>query len=317
MRGLVAIAVLFAVPFASLPAAAQEDGAGDNRPESRLLMRLLDKVERLQAELREVRDRGDRQARELRRLRKKMREIEGRRAATTATAAIAATAVSAVSAVTTASAAAPMSTASTANAMQPPAAEQEAPDDDARAAATPAPAETERAQVPPSGDGEPPRDAAQTARTGDDRAPPPVPRLGFLPKDEATPGVKDERQAYRRATRALNDDDYARLRRDLEAFLRDWPRGRYAANAKFWIGEAWYAERNLDKAEAYYQRVVEENADHDKSEDAYLKLAYIHIDREQWDAAAAVLQNLAEAAAQDRIRALARKKLGQVKKQER
>ena len=284
VAGVLLCALLCATVFAAPPAAAQEGDAGDGRPESRLLMRLLDKVERLQAELREVRDRGDRQAQELRRLRAKVRALEDRPPLPSATTA---TTVAAV-----------------------PAGAQGAPDGDARAAATPPYEETGEET-----DRAPPRDAPPAAPS--DKRPPPSDgqRVGLLPKDHATPDEEAQRQAYQRATRAWNDDDYARLRQDLEVFLQTWPRGKYAANAKFWIGEAWYAERNLDEAERYYRRVTEENAGHHKSEDAYLKLAYIHIDREQWDAAAAVLQNLADTAAQDRIRALARKKLGQVQRE--
>lgn len=398
MRGLVATVVL----FVALSATAREERAGENRPESRLLMRLLDKVERLQGELQEVRGRSDRQERELRALRRKMRELEGRSAAAatpatgaeaapaapimrppataaeaapaaateaapaaatdaaptaaaadTAPAAAADTAPAAAADATeaapivqsppaaaadtaptaaaetapataaetapaTAADTAPAATADTAPAAQPPSAEREAPDDDVQTATEPANETPQRVQAPSSGDGEAPDGAAQAARADGARAPQPhEQRLGFLPKDAATPNERDERRAYQQATRALDDNDYALLRQDLDVFLRSWPRGRYAANAKFWIGEAWYAERRLDEAEHYYKRVIEENADHQKSEDAHLKLAYIHIDREQWDAAAAVLQNLADAATQERIRALAQKKLGQVKQRER
>ncbi len=335
MRGLVATVVL----FVALSATAREENAGDNRPESRLLMRLLDKVERLQGELQEVRGRSDRQERELRALRRKMRELEGRGAASAApaTAADAAPTVPIVRPPAAAADATPAADAAPAAPVtQPPAAEREAPDDDVRSATRPADETPPRVQAPSSGDGEAPAvgespagaeapaaaespaAAAQAARADGARAPQPhEQRLGFLPKDAATPNERDERRAYQRATRALDDNDYALLRQELDVFLRGWPRGRYAANAKFWIGEAWYAERNLDEAEHYYKRVTEENADHQKSEDARLKLAYIHMEREQWDAAAAVLQELAQNASQGRIRALAHKKLGQVQEQER
>ena len=304
LRALMAAVVLFAIA----PAAAQENDGGENRPENRLLMRLLDKVERMQGELREVRNRSDRQARVLRALRRKVRELEGRHAAASTSAAPVTSATPAASPapVTSAARAAPPTTTTVTNTARPPATEREVSDVDAPTTATSARAATPRvprAQTPASG--------------GAERAPPNGQRLGFLPKDETTSDERDEREAYRRATSAWDDNDYARLRRELEEFLQRWPRGKYAVNAKFWIGESWYAERNLDDAEYYYRRVVEENAGHHKSEDARLKLAYIHMERGQWDAAAAVLQQLAQNASQERIRALAYKKLGQVQEQER
>ena len=163
------------------------------------------------------------------------------------------------------------------------------------------PVEVLPAEAPPSPDAAPPPPAA---------APPPP----SVRQNQPPVHGKEERRAYDAAIEALSDKDSVRLRRAFSDFLERYPRGQFAASAKYWIGESWYAERDFDKADKAFKRVVNEHTDHLKSEDASLKIGYIHAERGQYDAAREILHGLAESAAQQRIRGLAQKRLKLLKK---
>ena len=133
-------------------------------------------------------------------------------------------------------------------------------------------------------------------------------------RDQPPVHGEEEYRRYRAAWSALNDKDYVRLREGFGEFLERYPHGKYAASAKYWIGESWYAQRDFDKAETAFRRVVEEHADHQKSEDASVKIAIIRMERGEHDAAREILDSLAESATQRSVRDLARKKLKLLKK---
>lgn len=277
VRRLVAAVIV----FAALPAAAQRD-----TPENQLLIELLDKVERLQTELNEVRDRNDRLQHELEKLKK---EFNGAAAPAPDTA-------------------------------PPGGAPGTAPSPDAAPPdAVPSPDAAPPDIVPPT-DAAPPDTAPPSDTVPPDTAPPDtVPSPDAAPSPPARreqPPVhgEEEYRRYHAAWSALNDKDYVRLREGFGEFLERWPHGKYAASAKYWIGESWYAQRDFDKAEAAFRRVVEEHADHQKSEDASVKIAIILMERGERDAAREILDSLAESATQRSIRDLARKKLKLLKK---
>ncbi len=261
--------------FAALPAAAQRD-----TPENQLLIELLDKVESLQTELNELRDRNDRLQHELEQLK------EGFNGAAPSPDAV------------------------------PPDTEpspDSAPPDSAPPGIAPSPDATPPDTAPPPDSAPPDAAPPDTAPSPDtalpsDAAPPPVRR------DQPTVHGKEEYRMYHAAWSALNDKDYVRLREGLAEFLERYPHGKYAASAKYWIGESWYARRDFDKAEAAFRRVVEEHADHQKSEDASVKIAIIRMERGEHDAAREILDSLAASATQKSIRDLAGKKLKLLKK---
>jgi len=295
MRRFVAAVIL----FAALPAAAQRD-----TPENQLLIELLDKVERLQTELNELRDRNDRLQHELEKLK---REFNG---------------AAAPAPETGAPDAAPSPDIAPPQRATPPGA---APPPDA----APSP-DTAPPGIAPPPDTVPPDTAPSDAVPSPDTAPPGiVPPPDAAPPDTAPPGTapsppvrrdqppvhgEEEYRRYRAAWSALNDKDYVRLREGFGEFLERYPHGKYAASAKYWIGESWYAQRDFGKAETAFRRVVEEHADHQKSEDASVKIAIIRMERGEHDAAREILDSLAESATQRSVRDLARKTLKLLKK---
>ncbi|MXX99040.1 MAG: tetratricopeptide repeat protein [Gammaproteobacteria bacterium] len=124
---------------------------------------------------------------------------------------------------------------------------------------------------------------------------------------------ENEYDAYSRAMSALDSADYTRLRDNLSRFLQDYPDGDYTDDANYWFAEAYYAEGNLDLAESYFTQLIEKYSDSEKHESALLKIAYIRLQKEQWEAARNVLELLKNESEDKQIRKLAIEQLEQLK----
>ena len=89
--------------------------------------------------------------------------------------------------------------------------------------------------------------------------------LKRLSREEKPPAVKapaeekapSEKELYERALAALKKKDYEGARRLLRRYLELYPKGKYAANAHYWIGETYYAQRRYEEAILEYQKVVD------------------------------------------------------------
>lgn len=86
--------------------------------------------------------------------------------------------------------------------------------------------------------------------------------------------VMSEQAAYARALHAYQRGDYAQSRRLFRQFQQTYPRSLLQANAAYWTGETWYAERCFARAEEAFGYVVRHYGAHAKSADALLKMAY-------------------------------------------
>jgi tol-pal system protein YbgF len=124
-----------------------------------------------------------------------------------------------------------------------------------------------------------PAAVAGTARTAGAAAPSAPATHGRVSPDEAT--------AYRLAL----DKHFARQYPAAIAAFRDLlarhPRGAYADNAAYWIGEGQYAQGDFTAALASFQGVLQ-HAGSGKTDDAWLKIGYCHLrlgDREKAGAA--------------------------------
>lgn len=113
----------------------------------------------------------------------------------------------------------------------------------------------------PAGQTSPPVAApAQTARAHTPAAPARSPQKG-------------EEAAYTAALNAARSGRAAEGIRLFQDFLRQYPNGKYAANADFWIGECMYSQGNLKGALEQYQEVNNTFPTHHKNADALYKAA--------------------------------------------
>jgi len=101
-----------------------------------------------------------------------------------------------------------------------------------------------------------------------------------------------EQAAYNTAFQLLRDADYAAAVSALQQLLRDYPNGRYAANAQYWIGEAHYVEQQYPPAMQAFEQVTKDYPDSPKTPDAMLKIGIILAEQGKQDDAQQIFQQL-------------------------
>lgn len=92
---------------------------------------------------------------------------------------------------------------------------------------------------------------------------------------------------------ALERPDNQSLRRDMNGFLKRYPDSALAPGAHYWIAESHYDDGSHQQAARHYDIVINRYKDSDNYNDARLKRAYIHYEKEEWDKARALLTALA------------------------
>jgi tol-pal system protein YbgF len=88
--------------------------------------------------------------------------------------------------------------------------------------------------------------------------------------------LPSEKSAYERATALFQSGDYAAAATALQDFVRRHPDSAYAANAQYWLGNAWYALGDYKKAIAAQQVLITTYADSAKVPDAMLNIGSSH-----------------------------------------
>lgn len=109
---------------------------------------------------------------------------------------------------------------------------------------------------------------------------------------ETTADPAQEQAAYNAAFKLLRDGDYSAAVSALQQQLQDYPNGRYAANAYYWIGEAHYVEQQFDPAVQAFEHVIKDYPDSDKVPDAMLKIGTILNEQGNRTQARAIFQEL-------------------------
>ena len=102
----------------------------------------------------------------------------------------------------------------------------------------------------------------------------------------------DEQKSYQKAfdfLRALRYDKAISAFRD---FIQQFPTGRYAHIAQYWIGEANYAQRRFAAAIVDYQALLDNYSNSPKLAEAMLKIGYSQFELKQYDQARVSLDNL-------------------------
>jgi len=81
----------------------------------------------------------------------------------------------------------------------------------------------------------------------------------------------DREAAYQAAYQSFKEGKYAQSREEFSKFLKQYPKGEYADNAQFWLGECYYLEGNYEKAILEYEKVIKNFPKGGKNPDAMLK----------------------------------------------
>lgn len=113
-------------------------------------------------------------------------------------------------------------------------------------------------------------------------------------RKEAAPKKATPEEAYRAALNTFKNKKYSETRQKMETFLRDFPEHNLAGNARFWIGETYYAEKDFDDAILTYEEVLQKHGDNPKVPAAMLKQAYAFLELKDKKAARGILKELIE-----------------------
>lgn len=95
----------------------------------------------------------------------------------------------------------------------------------------------------------------------------PPPKKGDSEPEDAGP-----ERAYRAAVDALKGHEHAAAIAGLRSFLVRWPAHDFADNAQYWLGEAFYDQRDYKTALAEFKKVLDKYPRGNKAPDAQLKI---------------------------------------------
>lgn len=143
----------------------------------------------------------------------------------------------------------------------------------------------------------------------------PVPGVAVTAPDTAVeqPDPAIERGAYERAFELLKQGRYDLAMAAFKAFVETYPKGQYADNAQYWLGEANYVQRNFQAALTEFGKVVDGFPSSDKRPDAMLKQGYTYQELGQNDKARATLSNVISSYPNSTAARLATKRLQDLK----
>ena len=112
-----------------------------------------------------------------------------------------------------------------------------------------------------------------------------------LPSAE-TARSQSEQEAYRNAFDLLKQRRYDDAVRAFEDLLTVYPKGEFADNARYWLGETNYVKRDYAAALNDFQRVVSDYPLSPKVPGAMLKIGYIQDEQKDWQNARNTLQDV-------------------------
>jgi tol-pal system protein YbgF len=123
-----------------------------------------------------------------------------------------------------------------------------------------------------------------------------------------------ERTDYERAFNLLKEGRYDLAATAFKTFVQTYPKGQFADNAQYWLGEASYVQRQFKIALAEFEKVVNNYPTSPKRADALLKMGYTYQELEQYDKARLSLNNVIMTYPNTTAASLAQKRLQDLKR---
>ncbi len=124
------------------------------------------------------------------------------------------------------------------------------------------------------------------------------------------PAQEDAR--YTAAFDLLKAGRYDESAKAFRAFVADYPNGRYADNAQYWLGETAYVQRDFKTALAEFGKVTRGYPASPKVPDALLKTGFIYCETAQWADARRELNQVVQSYPTSTAARLARQRLQQL-----
>lgn len=101
-----------------------------------------------------------------------------------------------------------------------------------------------------------------------------------------------ERRAYHSAFETLRKGQWEQAIAEFSAFLQKFPKGEYAGNGQYWLGEAKYVTRRFEESIEEFNKVLTLYPNSSKAPDAMLKIGFANYELAQWPNARQVLEDL-------------------------
>lgn len=126
------------------------------------------------------------------------------------------------------------------------------------------------------------------------------------------PVVVTDKARYQAAYELLRNGHNSRAIAEFKALLAASPKGEFADNSQYWLGEAYKVNQNLEAAKKAFLKVVMEYVDSPKVPDALLKLGYLEFEQKNIAKARDYLTQITVAHPDTTAAHLATKKLLQI-----
>lgn len=140
-----------------------------------------------------------------------------------------------------------------------------------------------------------------------------IQRVASVIVDEPKSVVVGDKQRYQAAYEMLRNGHNRRAISEFKALLVASPKGEFADNSQYWLGEAYKVTQDLESAKQAFLKVVTEYAGSSKIPDAFLKLGYIEFEQKNMTQAREYLTQITVAYPETTAAHLAAKKLMQMR----
>jgi len=124
------------------------------------------------------------------------------------------------------------------------------------------------------------------------------------------PGGKE---IYDRAKADYDREDYELAIWGFRDYLTKYPKGSYAVNSQYWVGECYYSQKKFKEAIAEFHAVLENYPKSEKAADALLKKAFCYHELKGLDTEKAILNEVLEKYPKTEAARIAKSRLGNLK----
>lgn len=128
----------------------------------------------------------------------------------------------------------------------------------------------------------------------------------------ANSGNAQEQNAYQAAYHYIQSKHYTQATTAFQQFLQDYPNGRYAANAYYWLGQLAIIQGDLSTARKQFNNVVKRHSTSTKAADALFKLGDLDMIEQHPVQAKQTFQNVIKQYPNTPAAKLAQQKLAQL-----
>lgn len=116
--------------------------------------------------------------------------------------------------------------------------------------------------------------------------------VNSAPETKPAANFADEQKAYQQAFDLLRELRYDQAVVAFRNFIKQFPQGRYAHIAQYWIGEANYAQHKFKQSIIDYQTLIDSYPNSPKLAEAMLKIGYSEYELKNYQKAQTMLQQL-------------------------